>query len=69
VSTRSQSRTPPHQTSEAPHSPSNCNCNSKETPTVYANAEYDDLTFEDRDAIDAQNHELALEILNDGNKW
>lgn len=31
--------------------------------------EYDSLTFEDRDAIDAAQHDMALAILRDGNDW
>lgn len=36
---------------------------------MFDTTEYDALTFEDRDEVDAQNHEAALAILIDGNEW
>lgn len=36
---------------------------------MYDVTEYDSLSFEDRDEIDAQQHEMALAILRDGNEW
>ena len=36
---------------------------------MFDTTEYDALDFEDRDEIDAQNHEMAAAILRDGNDW